>query len=235
MGLLRRLFGLERRAAEATSRVGDESAEAARRAELFWRRWEELLPRVGSALGDGVPQRVDHQLAEAVGLLHPRLNFSIERGREAIYALVITGQADPELRVYTDAWKAAAPAADSLWEYHDAVPPVPDPREVTVNLRGKRYQLDEVRVAAQFDNTRNLIDVAVYHPDFSELADEEREALTFLPLHAALGEKLAADRIGRVETADLLPANAVDLVAFRERVRAFDTGETDSAEPDTEQ
>lgn len=235
MGLLRRLFGFRRNSSGADPAGHDERAEAARRAELFWQRWEQLLPQVGSALGDGVPQRVDHQLAEAVALLHPRLNFSIERGREAIYALVLTAQADPELRVYTDAWKSAAPAADSLWEYHDAVPPVPDPREVTVNLQGKRYPLDEVRVSAQFDETRNLVDVAVYHPGFTGLAENEREALTFLPLHAALGEKLAADRIGRVETAELLPENAVDLVAFRERVRAFDTDGTIPAEPGDEQ
>ncbi|ASU78066.1 hypothetical protein CDG81_06815 [Actinopolyspora erythraea] len=228
MGLLRRLFGFGRRAGSAASSTGhDESAEAARRAELFWRRWEELLPQVGSALGDGVPQRVDHQIAEAVALLHPGLNFSIERGREAIYALVITAQADPELRVYTDAWRAAAPTTDSLWEYHDAVPPVPDPREVTVNLGGRRYPLEEVRVSALFDEARHLVDVAVYHPGFAELAGNEREALTFLPLHAALGEKLAADRIGRVETAERLPENAVDLVVFRDRVRVFDTEGTE--------
>nr|WP_026152199.1 hypothetical protein [Actinopolyspora halophila] len=221
MRFLRRLFGRDRASGGKREQQEVSTAEATRRAADFWRRWEELLPEVGAALGDGEPQRMDHRLAEAVALLHPSLNFSIERGRDAVYALVVTSQADPELRPYTDAWKAAAPEPDSLWEYHDAVPPVPDPTEVTVNLHGKRYPLDEVRVAAQFDENRSLVDVAVYHPGFAELDHAEREALTFLPLHATLGEKLAADRIGRVETAESLPENAVDLLSFREHVRAI--------------
>ncbi len=206
----------------------DESAGAATdvhaRAEAFWRRWEELLPEVSAALGDGMPQRVDHQLAEAVALVHPDLTFSIERGRQGIYALVVTGRGDPELRALTDAWMAAAPVADSLWEYHDSVPPVPDPNQVTVNLRGNQYALDQVRVAPQVDEAEGLVDVAVYHPGFPGLTDAARKALTFLPLDATLGERLAADRLGRVETAEREPDGAVGLLEFREMVRNLDGG-----------
>ncbi|PRW62636.1 hypothetical protein [Actinopolyspora mortivallis] len=221
LGFVRRVLGRWRRGRNREPRGVVSTEEARRRARVFWRRWEELLPLVGSALGDGTPHRVDHQLAEAVAELHPGLNFSIERGTEAVYALVLTSQADPELRPYTDAWKAEAPEPDSLWEYHDAVPPVPDPTEVTVNLHGKGYPLRQVRVAAQYDESRQLVDVAVYHPGFAELETAEREALTFLPLHATLGERLAADRLGRVETAVVPPEGAVDLLSFRERVRAL--------------
>jgi hypothetical protein len=200
----------------------DVAADAAARAELFWRLWDELLPEVSSALGDGVPNRVDHQLAQAVAAVHPDLTFSIERGNEAIYALVVSSQADPELRVYTDAWMAAAPAPDSLWEYHDAVPPVPDPTQVTVNLQGGKYPLADVRVAPQVDTSAGLVDVAVYHPGFSGLEDAAKAALTFLPLDATLGERLAADRIGRVETAETEPHGSIGLLEFRDLVRRFD-------------
>ena len=46
---------------------------------------------------------------------------------------------------------AAAPPEDVLWEYHDSVPPVPDPNGVTVNLSGSPDQLADFRVAAQVD------------------------------------------------------------------------------------
>lgn len=222
MKFLRRLLGTESAANPADSEPS--AAEIRERVARFWHRWEEeLLPEVGAALGDGQPQRTDHRLAEAVAEMHPDLVVSVERGTSAIYALVVSGQADPKLRAYTDAWIAAAPGSDSLWEYHDAVPPVPDPTQVTVNLHGKRYPLDEVRVAARFDEQARLVDVAVHHPGLAELPEPEREALTFLPLHAALGERLAADRIGRVETAEQLPEGALELLDFRERVRDFDT------------
>lgn len=191
------------------------------RVRAFWQLWDdELQPQVSAALGDGEPHRLDHPLAEAVASLHPDLIFSIEEGENALFALVVSAQADPELRPVTDAWKAAAPADDQHWEYHDAIPPVPDPTQVTVNLHGGQYALSQVRLAAQVDHTEGLVDVAVHHPGFADLEEAERSALTFLPLQAVLGERLAADRLGRVETALLEPDGAVGLLEFRDVVRS---------------
>jgi hypothetical protein len=191
-------------------------------AAAFWRRWAALLPQVSAALGDREPQRVEHDLCEAVALVHPRLHFSLERGQRAIYALVVTGQEDPLLRPYTDAWKAAAPAEDAIWEYHDSVPPVPDPAEVTVNIAQLRIALADVRVVAQVDEVQSVVDVAVYHPLLHELTDAARAALTFLPLDATLGERLAARRLRRVETAETEPESALSLLELRELVHTLD-------------
>lgn len=199
-----------------------DAAEATARAKTFWRRWQELLPELSAALGEGDLQRMDHQLSEAVAIVHPELTFSVERGTEAVYALVISSQANPELRARTDAWKAEAPPADSMWEYHDAVPAVPDPTQVTINLRQQQYALSEVRLAPQIDEAEGLVDVAVHHPGFRGLDEAAKNALTFLPLDAALGERLAADRLGRVETADDEPRGAMGLLEFRDLVRRLD-------------
>lgn len=218
-------------AADAEPRSSDDLAtEAATRADTFWRRWDELLPEISSALGDSAPHRVDHPVALALAEVHPGLHFSIERGTEAIYALVVSAQGDSELRVYTDAWMAAAPKSDALWEYHDAIPPVPDPTQVVVNLRGRSFPLADVRVAPQIDAAEGLVDVAVYHPGLTGLDDAAKQALTFLPLDATLGERLAADRIGRVETAELQPQGSMGLLEFRALVQEFDSGSDVSPE-----
>src|SRR2546421_9328823 len=81
-------------------------------AERFWCAWFEHLPEISAALGDREPNRVENLLCDLVAGLHPRLHFALERGQRAIYAFVITGQEDPELRPYTDAWKEAAPQED---------------------------------------------------------------------------------------------------------------------------
>ncbi|MEU5850865.1 hypothetical protein [Saccharopolyspora shandongensis] len=214
---------LRRRDAEATGTAEAPEADVhAQAAERFWQRWDDLLPEIASALGDSVPHRIESLVAEALAEVHPNLTFSIEHGEKAVYALVVSGQADPELRPHTDAWMAAAPPADTLWEYHDSVPPVPDPTGVTVNLRGEKYPLADVRVVAQVDEAEGLVDVAVYHPGFSGLEENARRALTFLPLDATLGERLAADRLGRVETAELEPEGAIGLLELRELVRELD-------------
>ncbi|HEX6354315.1 hypothetical protein [Actinophytocola sp.] len=191
----------------------------ATRAELFWRGWYDLLPEVAAALGDREPQRVENQLCDLVATLHPELHFSLERGQRAVYALVVTGQEDPKLRPYTDAWRAAAPADDAIWEYHDSVPPVPDPTLVTVNLGAHRIPLEDVRVVAQVDG--DAVDVAVYHPKMSELDPAARDAMTYLPLDAALGERLAAEHLRRVETADSEPEGTIGLLELRALVEGL--------------
>lgn len=187
-------------------------------AATFWRRWRELLPEISAALGDGEPRRAEASLCEAVAALHPNLQFSLERGQRAIYALVVSGQEDPLLRPYTDAWKAAAPADDAVWEYHDSVPPVPDPTEVTVNLGEHRVSLADVRVVAQVDEEERVVDVAVYHPVLADLRQQARTAMTFLPLDATLGERLAAERLRRVETAVAEPEGTITLLQLRDVV-----------------
>jgi hypothetical protein len=182
----------------------------------FWQRWAELLPTVSAALGDGEPHRVENDLCDLVALVHPDLHFSLDRGQRAIYALVISGQEDPLLRPFTDAWKAAAPPEDAIWEYHDSVPPVPDPTKVTVNLGSHQIPLADVRVAVQVHGV--VVDVAVHHPKLRELEPAARQALTYLPLDVTLGERIAAQRLRRVETAEDEPDGAVGLLELREIV-----------------
>jgi hypothetical protein len=186
-------------------------------AERFWCDWQEMLPEVAAALGDREPGRVENQLCELVAGLHPDLHFSLERGQRAIYALVVTGQEDPRLRAYTDAWREAAPHEDAIWEYHDSVPPVPDPTLVTVNLGPHRIRLADVRVVAQVDG--DVVDVAVYHPVMADLDEAAQSAMTYLPLDAALGERLAGERLRRVETAAAEPAETIGLLELRDLVR----------------
>ena len=204
-------------------RLGDVSAvpdpDPETLAERFWCGWQEMLPEVAAALGDREPNRVEDQLCRLVAELHPRLHFTIDRGQRAIYALVVSGQEDPELRPYTDAWQAAAPPDDAIWEYHDSVPPVPDPTLVTVNLGAHRMALADVRVVAQVDDVAGVVDVAVHHPAMGELDQAALAAMTFLPLDATLGERLAGERLRRVETAVTEPAGTIGLLELRDLVR----------------
>jgi hypothetical protein len=187
-------------------------------AERFWCGWQEMLPEVAAALGDREPNRVENQLCRLVAELHPELHFALERGQRAVYALVLSGQEDPRLRPYTDAWRAAAPPEDAIWEYHDSVPPVPDPTLVTVNLGPHRIRLADVRVVAQVDRSEGVVDVAVHHPAMTDLDPNARSAMTYLPLDAALGERLAAERLRRVETAEREPLDTIGLLELRELV-----------------
>jgi hypothetical protein len=63
------------------------------------------------------------------------------------------------------------------------------------------------------------VDVAVHHPTMGELAPAARSAMTFLPLDATLGERLAGERLRRVETAVAEPTGTIGLLELRDLVR----------------
>jgi hypothetical protein len=192
-------------------------------AERFWRGWASLLPELSASLGDGESHRLEAELGALVAGLHPDLTFALERGHIAMYALVVSGQEDPRLRPYTDAWIAAAPPSDMVFEFHDSVPPVPDPTAVTINLGEHKLALADYRIVAQVDG--DVVDVAVYHPLLSDLEEQARQTMTFLPLDVTLGERLAAERLRRVETASLEPADTISLLEFRSLVRELGSAE----------
>lgn len=187
-------------------------------AERFWRGWQDLLPGVAAALGDREPQKFEHRLCQLVADLHPDLHFAVERGQRSIYALVVSGHEDPALRPYTDAWRSTAPPDDAIWEYHDSVPPVPDPTLVTVNVGAHRVCLADFRVAVHVDEPAGVVDVVVHHPAMAGLAPQTRSALTFLPLDATLGERVAGRRLRRVVAADTEPPGSLGLLEFRDLV-----------------
>jgi hypothetical protein len=191
--------------------------------DAFWRRWVVLRPRVAAALDAGHTDMVEPMVAAAVGVLDPRLGWSVGTGERSRHALMVTGEGDAALRAITDAWLAAAPPADAEWEYHDAAPAHDDPSEVTLALGDLYVPLSEIRVAAQ--PAGEMLNVAVFHPVMARLHGADRDALSFVPLDVALGERLVERRIGRVEPVDAEPPNALDLLGLRALVASLDPAE----------
>lgn len=181
----------------------------------FWRRWHGLREEVTAALLRDRPELVEHAVGEAIAAIHPRLAWTLGDGNDAQLALVISTEGDEELRPFTDAWIAAAPR-DQLWEFHDAVPPVPDPTALSLGIGDRMADLSLLRMDVTVDHDHGVVHVRVYHPMMAELADHERTALAFVPLDAALGERLVESRIGQVEPTCTEPVDGLDLLALRE-------------------
>lgn len=185
----------------------------------FWRRWARLRDEVAAALDGGEPHPVESQVALAVAAMNPRLGWSLSGGRGERYVLVVTGEGDEQLRAVTDAWRRAAPS-DEGWDYHDAAPAMDDPGDFLLGIGELQVALADVRVKALPDG--DMLHVAVFHPALPQLAVEDRDALSFVALDTALGERLVERRIGRVEPVNAEPDQAMTLVQLRELVRATD-------------
>ena len=200
-------------------RAADSTAVAV---AAFWQSWARLRPIVAEALNAGDLHAVEPQVAAAVAGLHRRLGWSLAGGSgdpDERHVLVVTGEGDERLRKLTDAWLAAAPT-DPGWEYHDAAQPLEDPSEVLLGLGELQVALADVRVRALADG--GVLHVAVFHPAFGQVAGDDREAVSFVALDTALGERLVERRIGCVEPVDVEPADSTDLMGLRGLVVALD-------------
>jgi hypothetical protein len=65
------------------------------------------------------------------------------------------------------------------------------------------------------------------------LDQASRDAMTYLPLDAALGERLAAERLRRVETASTEPADTIGLMELRTLVHGL-VAESSASQPHLE-
>ena len=199
---------------------GNRDAVESAEISVFWRRWSRLRHDVAAALDADKTHLIEPRVAAAVSALDRGLGWSVGTGERSRYALMVTGEGSARLRAITDAWLAAAPPADTDWEYHDAAPAHDDPSEVTLALGDLQVPLSEIRVGAR--PAGDLVDVVVFHPVMARLHGADRDALSFVPLDVALGERVVERRIGRVEPADAEPPNALDLLGLRALVTSLD-------------
>lgn len=111
------------------------------------------------------------------------------------------------LRAITERWVSRAPAPTAVWEYYPA-------RQASVGARSAlklgpaEMAFEEFLVELDTDNTRRLVNVRVFHPEFQRLPEEQRGLATVLFLDGVLGEDGVERWIGAVDTTDTQPPKA---------------------------
>ena len=88
--------------------------------EAFWAAWPEVRPMLEAELSAGEYGSGTERLTELTEAIQPELEWELMPGQTAEHALCMSSAADPRLRMITQQWVDAAPAAGSTWEYHPA-------------------------------------------------------------------------------------------------------------------
>jgi len=216
MGFLRR---------SASGRNGASEIEAISR---FWAWWQtQGAEETALAIADREPERMVSALSKQVKAIHSGLAWELAPGTENTHVLVVSAEGNPELRGVARRWRRAAPAADGLWEYSDARLPSADPADVTLKLGETRVDVASATAWARVSGAD--LDVAVYHPAFAGLAEQERRLATLLLLDTVLGESAVETWVGSVETATEEPLDPVPLTGLRAVVRELTERFTDAA------
>jgi hypothetical protein len=211
-----------RRRSSATQAGGSQVETIA----AFWSWWREQgAEQTALAIEDGAPERMVALLSERVQAIEPGLAWELGRGPDSRHVLVVTCEGNPALRAVARRWRRASPPADAVWEYSDSRPPVDDPAGTVLTLGDTELDLASAIALARVSGAD--LDVAVYHPAFIAMPDDERRIATYLMLDTVLGEAAMETWIGTVEVAPEPPIDPVPLIGLRSVVRELSTRFTD--------
>ncbi len=181
------------------NRNGNRYTNADAAIAAFWEWWPGARAGIEAAIDSGDWGDLHPVLADRVAAIHADLQWEVAKGQGARHAFVVSPGGHAELRAYASRWRAAAPPADDLFEYHASRQADPGVLESTMSLEGATLDLGDLRFGFAVDPDRDQADVTVYHPVFPDLPDEVRGQIAFLSLDWLLGEEGVERWIGRVE------------------------------------
>lgn len=188
----------------------------------FWDWWGQRGRGLAeSVIGGGPKEDLVAEMSAHIAAIGAGLQWDCAPGPAGGHLLVVTAAGDPELRAPARAWlRAAVPAPD--WSYADLRQPIQDAADTELEFAGRRLRFGDFVVAAHRGNT--AIDVAVQHPVFMDIGEEEAAQLTYLALDSFLGEEMVETWIGEVSWPGEPPLDAFPLQHLRTAVADFAAG-----------
>lgn len=183
-------------------------AEVSAEIEEFWQWWGDARAEIAAAFDSG---HTDTERTRELLERGAKLGLDIEccPGRTARHAVCASCNGDAAIRKTAYHWWRQAPATDAAFEYHPARIADPDALRAELELGDTVVALSDLRITFEFDDDRAEIDVVVWHPALRGLNGGAGATVTFLALDWLLGEEDVERWIGRVETAEDEPADAL--------------------------
>jgi len=163
----------------------------------FWKFWPTISRAVAESVTSGGmnPQHIE-AMADHVHAIDDGLDWELGPGHASKHHLCLSGKGDPVLRMISEQWLRHAPPPDETWEYHPSrqphardglvleiakVPAVPE--------SGHKVALDEIVCAVTEDESREVLDLRVFHPLFATISEKNLKAqIMFIGLDTLLGE-----------------------------------------------
>ncbi len=176
----------------------DAGAPASGPIAAFWAWWPVVRSRMEVAVESRQFDLLVPEILERVDAIHPKLAWELSPGVGSRYAFCLSSEGDIEVRQFGERWLARAPASDETWEFHAArIGRGPG----LFVLEGIQINQALYRIAAEL-NSRQKLDVRLYHPDQRRLTDRGGVTSAVIFLDHLLGEDDVERWIGRIETAD---------------------------------
>lgn len=185
----------------------------------FWRWWEKEGEReLTGAIGSGNYGDLPHRISAKVWAIHPELQWETGKGKSAKHALCVTAAGVAELRTVAERWRRASPKPTTMWEYAAARQPNESASSAVLDLTDAKIELRLARVVILMDEQRQVLDVAVFHPEFRKAGANASRQATFLLLDWLLGEDDVERWLGAIDTISDEPAESIPIDELRDIV-----------------
>lgn len=191
--------------------------------DAFWRWWSG---RYRDVLAEAVDERrvgeVIEPLLARLRKVHPNLVCDLRLaasppGTKPRIALVVeAGGEVPEGLVKQ--LLAAAPVPDDRWDYGSMNIPITDPRELQLPVGERTIDLAQMLVGMQVDPDVMVVNLAVYHPELSEVSAEQQDFVARTALNAVAGNAPPRRYRTKLRLTRRAPEDAVDLAELRMRL-----------------
>lgn len=180
--------------------------------DAFWTWWlAGVRERAAQAFSTGdrdTAEAIGADLAERIAAIDEELSFATAPGERTDWLLTVSAEEEPDmLREVADAWLAAAPDDDPLFEYDAWRRPLPDAHSTVIALGDRR--IDAARATVLVEGA----DLTLWHPEFAGLPDRSQGQATLMLLDAVLGERLMETRVGGIGWTAIVADGAVPLTA----------------------
>lgn len=191
------MFGWGKKAVSETS-----SNTFKMRTHEFWRWFSANAAHFHAELSRNACDQIVPAVEKKLNELFPDMAWVFGPGEsENVHSFTVTGEGFMPKQLLACQWHQAAPALPG-WNFYPAKQPTTPERlgGIAIQLRGgKQLNADKLVIASKFDKETNVFDITCSHPEFSGMADEERNFLLMLLLDEALGEFGVVQYIGAIE------------------------------------
>ncbi len=167
------------------------------RVTAFWTWFAGVAPRFYAAIEDKRCSELADETSAKVDELLPGFAWVFGPGENGVgHSFTLSGEGVLHRQLLALQWLALAPKILG-WTFYAARQPGPI-KGKTIEMDGVRFDPKEIWVTPSIDDEKCQIDLAVWHPAWESLSEQQQATITFLFLDESLGEYSAGQWVGKI-------------------------------------
>jgi hypothetical protein len=181
------------------------------RVAMFWKWFADHASRFTAEIDGRRCAALQPTVSAKINELFPEFAWSFGPSAEASgHSFTLSGEGNPHRQLLAAFWLEQAPSFPG-WTFHASKQPTRDLSSLRLEIGDRAFDPLAFWLIPQVDETRERIDLTVWHPAFAELEERLRWTIIFLYLDEVLGEIGTQNWIGQIEPGEDRLSDAMPL------------------------